>query len=263
MLSNCELVNDSYPYLITHPNPVNARRCAGATCEWAMELDSGQTIAVLNTLNSCPVAGDPRWLKVLVEDELLYLHASLAEPVDQEATFIQLPAPPESDSHPGPISLPSPDAQESTTHYVLYCSGVNVRACADTSCEIVVSLPFRSAVPVIGEAQGEEINGDTCWKEIWYEGESAYIHCSLLTETQPSARQDQFPLPKPASLSPASPVKKFMIAMAKPISPANTPPIPLGGIEMTTASPASDNSPGLTAIHRGAPATRASVPHFC
>ena len=190
VLSNCELVNDSYPYLITHPNPVNARRCAGATCEWAMELDSGQTIAVLNTLNSCPVAGDPRWLKVLVEDELLYLHASLAEPVDQEATFIQLPAPPESDSHPGPISLPSPDAQESTTHYVLYCSGVNVRACADTSCEIVVSLPFRSAVPVIGETQGEEINGDTCWVEIWYEGESAYILCSLLTATQPSARQD-------------------------------------------------------------------------
>ena len=37
VLSNCELIDDSYPYLITHPNPVNARRCAGATCEWAME----------------------------------------------------------------------------------------------------------------------------------------------------------------------------------------------------------------------------------
>ena len=193
VLSNCELVDDSYPYLITHPTPVNARRCAGVTCEQAMELDSGQTIAVLNALNSCPVSGDPRWLKVLVDDELVYLHASLAAPVDQEAPIIQPPAPPESDSHPGPISLPRPDAQESTTHYVRYCSGVNVRACADTSCDVVVSLPFRSALPVIGEAQGKEINGDACWKEIVYEEESAYIHCSLLTETQLSPRQDQPP----------------------------------------------------------------------
>ena len=201
VLANCELVADSYPYLITYPTLVNARRCAGVTCARAMELDSGQTIAVLNTLNSCPVTGDPRWLKVLVEDELVYLHASLAAPVDQEAPFTQPSAPPESDATPGPISLPSPDAQESTTYYVLYCSGVNVRACADTSCDVVVGLPFRSAVPVIGEAQGEEVNGDTCWKEIWYEGESAYIHCSVLTETQPNARQDQ---PPPATREPAA-----------------------------------------------------------
>ena len=71
---------------------------------------------------------------------------------------------------PGPIYLPSPGAQESTTYYVFNCSGVNVRACADTSCEVVVSLPFRSALPVIGEAQGEEINGDACWKEICVRG---------------------------------------------------------------------------------------------
>ena len=193
VLANCERIDDSYPYLITHPTPVNARRCAGVTCEQAMELDSGQTIAVLNTVNSCPVSGDPRWLKVLVDDELVYLHASLAAPVDQEAPIIQPPAPPESDSTPAPTAIPIPDAQESTTHYVFNCSGVNVRACADTSCEVVVGLPFRAAVPVIGEAQGEEVNGDTCWKEIWYEEESAYIHCSLLTETQPSERQDHPP----------------------------------------------------------------------
>ena len=201
VLANCERIDDSYPYLITYPTSVNARRCAGVTCDLVTELDSGQTIAVLNTLNSCPVTGDPRWLKVLVDDELAYIHASLAAAVDQEAPIIEHDAPPPSDSTPAPTAIPIPDAQESTTHYVFNCSGVNVRACADTSCEVVVGLPFRAAVPVIDETQGEEINGDTCWKEIVYEEESAYIHCSLLVLTQPSARQDH---PPPATREPST-----------------------------------------------------------
>ena len=58
---------------------------------------------------------------------------------------------------------------------------------------MVASLFSHSAVVAIGVTQGEAVDDDTCWREIAYEGKSAYLNCSWFTPIEPCSRRAQSP----------------------------------------------------------------------
>lgn len=64
-------------------------------------------------------------------------------------------------------------------------SRANARACASTSCQIVAGVQAGEPFAVIGESTGDNVSGSTLWYAIDYNGQQAYIHSSLMSETAP------------------------------------------------------------------------------
>ena len=78
-------------------------------------------------------------------------------------------------------------------YFITHPTPVDAYACAATSCAVVASLFSHSAVVAIGVTQGEAVDDDPCWREIAYEGKSAYLHCSWFTPIEPCSRRAQSP----------------------------------------------------------------------
>ena len=79
--------------------------------------------------------------------------------------------------------------EETYFYFITHPTPVNAYACAATSCAVVASLFSHSAVVAIGVTQGEAVDDDPCWREIAYEGKSAYLHCSWFTPIEPCSRR--------------------------------------------------------------------------
>ena len=79
--------------------------------------------------------------------------------------------------------------EEIYLYFITQSTPVNAYACAATSCAVVASLSSHSAVVTFGETQGEAVDDDPCWREIAYEGRSAYLHCSWFAPIEPCARR--------------------------------------------------------------------------
>lgn len=69
------------------------------------------------------------------------------------------------------------------TKYVL--GPANVRAEPNTSSRIVVRLGQGEAVDSFETVQGEAVSGSTVWIRVQVNGQTAYIHTSLLSDTPP------------------------------------------------------------------------------
>ena len=70
----------------------------------------------------------------------------------------------------------------STTKYVVETVGnqnANIRACPQTSCDIVGKLAPGAAIDVLGPVSGETVFGADTWLEIRFENGSAFIHGAL------------------------------------------------------------------------------------
>ena len=83
--------------------------------------------------------------------------------------------------------------EEIYLYFITHPTPVNAYACAATSCAVVASLSSHSAVVTVGVTQGEAVDDDPCWREIAYEGKSAYLHCSWFTPIEPCSRRAQSP----------------------------------------------------------------------
>lgn len=70
--------------------------------------------------------------------------------------------------------------EEEMTFYVRSQSDVNVRSCPETTCTRIGTLAPGTEVIVAGEAVGEHVLGSEIWYKVIVEGETAYIHSSLL-----------------------------------------------------------------------------------
>ena len=83
--------------------------------------------------------------------------------------------------------------EEIYLYFITHPTPVNAYACAATSCAVIASLSSHSAVVTVGVTQGEAVDDDPCWREIAYEGKSAYLHCSWFTPIEPCSRRAQSP----------------------------------------------------------------------
>lgn len=72
-------------------------------------------------------------------------------------------------------------------------SRANARACASTSCQIIVGVQAGEALEVIDEATGDNVSGSTLWYVANYNGQRVYIHSSLMSAT--AVRPANTPVP--------------------------------------------------------------------
>src|SRR5690606_11450954 len=76
------------------------------------------------------------------------------------------------------------------TYYVNSNGGsVNGRSCSSTECSIVTSFAVGSQVDVVGREQGQSVSGSTLWRIVNYNGQSVYVHSSLLSTSRPAPVQ--------------------------------------------------------------------------
>jgi len=66
--------------------------------------------------------------------------------------------------------------------YSVIGSGVNTRACAETSCDVVTQLSRGTILDVLEVVEGMVVSGDSTWYKFNFEGQDAFIHASLVNE---------------------------------------------------------------------------------
>lgn len=129
------------------------------------------------------------------------------------ATITNTPIPPTTTNTP----IPSPTEVVVITYYVNATAGVNARSCPQTSCDVVTIFSPSSALDVIGSEDGQVVAGTAVWAKVLYQGETIYVHSSLLTDQEPTpiptARPQSFPTSAPA---------------AQPVQPVAPPPVASG-----------------------------------
>jgi len=97
-----------------------------------------------------------------------------------------------------------PITPERDTYYT--STGANIRSCPRLSCASVGQLQAGNAVNVIGITQGEAIAGNSQWLQTDCNGETAYMHSSVLAKNTvaPSGPPPAVQQPAPDSSSGAS-----------------------------------------------------------
>lgn len=104
--------------------------------------------------------------------------ATKSPTVTQTATATHTPT---ATSTPIPTSTALPPSA-APIYYVETANDLNarVRACASTNCKVVGRLRPDTEIHPTAEVEGEIINGSAIWIEFEFQGETAYIHSSLL-----------------------------------------------------------------------------------
>ncbi len=69
------------------------------------------------------------------------------------------------------------------TYYVR--SLANVRSCERTSCDKIDELQAGTTIQVVGTVQGDNFAGSTTWERIIYNGQTGYVHSSLVSINPP------------------------------------------------------------------------------
>jgi len=99
------------------------------------------------------------------------------------------------------------------TNYVR--SNANARACEHTDCDVVARLTTGTSVSVIGSVEGANVSGNTTWMQVRYQGDTVYIHSSLLSE-------NPIPTPAPVIIQQA-PVQQDVISTVPPAPMSQAP----------------------------------------
>ena len=83
-------------------------------------------------------------------------------------------------------SILHPDVtyMSSQTYYV--SRSANVRSCPDTDCDIIGRLAMGQSINVDGVADGVIVSGSPEWYHMRYQGKTAYVHSSLVSQTRPA-----------------------------------------------------------------------------
>ncbi len=123
--------------------------------------------------------------------------------------------------HDGPSAASSPTPAFSGTGqtvYVVGSSGINVRAEASTSARILGSVPAGGSAQSYGTVDGQVFSGSIRWHRIDYNGQSGFVHTTLVSTSRPSRPSNPAPASVNAPAQPAPP--------AQPIVQPTQPPPP-------------------------------------
>jgi GH35 family endo-1,4-beta-xylanase len=74
--------------------------------------------------------------------------------------------------------------EETITLLEVTRAGSRVRQLPDTKSNVITTLPAGSQIQYIGPVEGEAVNGNSGWYKIKIEGDTYYIHSSLVDEKQ-------------------------------------------------------------------------------
>jgi hypothetical protein len=96
-------------------------------------------------------------------------------------------------------------------------SNANARECPQTTCSVVTGLVRGQRVQVIGQEDGQSVQGSTVWRRIRYQGQDVYVHSSLTSSTPPPTSAPA-PRPQPTSQAPS---------VAQPTEPMSIAPTPI------------------------------------
>lgn len=98
------------------------------------------------------------------------------------------------------LGAPQKSAAQETTptpYYVSASNGINVRLMASTDAPIYMTLQPGAVVSVVGETAGESISGNATWFIVSINGETGFVHSSLLRPRSPD-------MPPPATVEPST-----------------------------------------------------------
>lgn len=95
---------------------------------------------------------------------------------------------------PRPSHTPAPRRVQITdfpsssigTFYAL-SEGVRGRSCPNRDCAVELTLAYGEGIQVMGSADGEAVSGETRWWVAQVNGQSVFIHSSLLSRNRPAA----------------------------------------------------------------------------
>jgi hypothetical protein len=121
------------------------------------------------------------------------------------ATITDTPAP----SPTGPPSVTPEPAIEITPiePVVYYVTGTaNIRECPSTECDALGQYRAGQGIGVDGATVGEAVNGNRTWYRTMFQGETGYIHSSLISfvapaPTRPPVQQQAVSTPVPQPIS--------------------------------------------------------------
>jgi endonuclease YncB( thermonuclease family) len=87
-------------------------------------------------------------------------------------------------------------------------ANANGRSCASTTCAVVARLAPGQEVRVIGEAEGDQVGSSTVWRVIEVDGETVFVHSSLISNRAPiiTFTQSEAPPPQQAGAGEPAPV---------------------------------------------------------
>nr|MCU0496938.1 SH3 domain-containing protein [Anaerolineae bacterium] len=82
---------------------------------------------------------------------------------------------------------PTPEVRpiSPTTYYVT--TQANLRACAGTSCAILMTLSAAETLTVTGSVSGEAVNGNAIWYRVNYQGRDGFVHSGVVSTTPASS----------------------------------------------------------------------------
>lgn len=187
-------------YTVRPGGAVNARECAMInSCAVLESLSPGTELIFIDTVEGDSFAGSTQWLLVELEGQELYVHSSLANLV------------------PSPTPTSVGNSTIVKTYYVNSESSVNIRSCANTTCETITALNRGD------ELQVTDDTGD--WYEIQLvDGRVGYIASFLTSATRPSTQPTAIPqqVVQPTTI-PVQPTQVIQ-PTAVPVQPTQIPP---------------------------------------
>ena len=178
---------------------INARACPRRNCTVLRTLEPGSGVTVVEEVRGERVnAASERWALVVLPDlsRRAYVYSAFLGPepaVPPEASATPPPTTtprPTTTRTPRPTTTPSPTATPSRTPNpsptprllnALF-DGVRARACPRRDCDILERLSVGGQATILGETQGEQVEGSTLWYRIALPNGTggAFVHSSLL-----------------------------------------------------------------------------------
>ncbi len=146
---------------------------------------------------------------------------------------------------------------ETTIYYAAGTGNINARATASTSAAVITTFARGDEVQVIDQVQGDAVNGNRTWFRIDADGQIAYVHSSLLSQTRPSAQAQ--PVQQQAAPVATGVPQQPAQQQAQPTAIPQQPPTAIPQQPLSGGSGGSSERPGncSTAVAMGLSAEQA------
>ena len=102
VITECEIPEDSVPYLITHPTRVNAYACAATSCAAVGSINSHSAVMVSGELPDEGADEDTCWAEIVLAGAPVYLRCAVLAPVEPREPWASEPLPPTEEPEPNP-----------------------------------------------------------------------------------------------------------------------------------------------------------------
>lgn len=141
--------------------PAKARECPRLDCKQVTTFQPGEEIQVIGIVSGQPISDNGDWLRVLHNNSVVYVHSSLASPIEPTVT--------------PPVQPPV----ETVRFYISSDSRANGRSCPKLNCQIAGKFAPGEQIDVISVDQGDQFANSNKWLHIRPKNTDIYIHSSL------------------------------------------------------------------------------------